>query len=104
METLSYGELLRAGWTLLWRIVTAIFGLVFLIDTLLIWTMPELVRSAPSLWASRSAAHAGRSADTLCRHAVGPPSISQEAVSEVSLLGCPQLLLSLPLQDGGVLR
>jgi hypothetical protein len=52
MERLSYGELLRAGWMLLWRIVTAIFGLVFIIDTLLIWTMPELVRSAPSLWAS----------------------------------------------------
>jgi hypothetical protein len=52
MERLSYGELIRAGWMLLWRIVTAIFGLVSLIDTLLVWTMPELVRSAPSLWAS----------------------------------------------------
>jgi hypothetical protein len=52
METLTYREALQVGLWLLWRVLLSVFGVVFIMDALFLWLMPELVRSNPPLWAS----------------------------------------------------
>ena len=46
----TYEESVRLGWALFWRGVGSFVLLLFGINTLLLFVMPELTRTSPSLW------------------------------------------------------
>ena len=50
MDHPTYGERLRIGWLMLWRVLASFFGLVFLLDSAILTLQPELRRAEPSVW------------------------------------------------------
>lgn len=52
MEAPTYQESIRIGWTLLWRCVGGFLALLFAVNLFLLFIMPELTRTEPSVWTS----------------------------------------------------
>jgi hypothetical protein len=52
MEEPTYQESIRIGWTLLWRCVGGFLALLFAVNLFLLFLMPELPRTEPSIWMS----------------------------------------------------
>ena len=52
MNEPTYQESIRIGWTLLWRCVGGFLALLFAVNLLLLFLMPELTRTEPSVWMS----------------------------------------------------
>jgi hypothetical protein len=50
MERLTYGELVRVGWRLFWRTVGAFMLVTYAVTSFLLFAMPDITRSGPSLW------------------------------------------------------
>jgi len=48
MDAPTYQELVRIGWTVLWRCLGGFLALLFAANLLLLTAMPELTRSEPS--------------------------------------------------------
>jgi hypothetical protein len=48
----TYQESVRIGWTLLWRCVGGFLALLFAANLFLLFLMPELTRTEPSVWMS----------------------------------------------------
>ncbi len=46
----TYAESLKVGWSLFWRGVGSFLVLTFAVNALLIFLLPELTRTSPSLW------------------------------------------------------
>ncbi|MDP9132170.1 MAG: hypothetical protein M3M98_03430 [Nitrospirota bacterium] len=46
----TYTESLKLGWALFWRSVGSFLLLTFAVNGLLIFLLPELTRTSPSLW------------------------------------------------------
>ncbi|MDP9132487.1 MAG: hypothetical protein M3M98_05055 [Nitrospirota bacterium] len=46
----TYTESLKLGWALFWRGVGSFLLLTFAVNALLIFLLPELTRTSPSLW------------------------------------------------------
>jgi hypothetical protein len=51
-EAPTYQESVRIGWTLLWRCLGGFLVLLFAVNLLVLYLMPELTRAEPSLWVS----------------------------------------------------
>ncbi len=51
MQEPTYLELLRLGWMLFWRVVGSFLAVMFLLNSLVLFLIPELMRTGPSLWA-----------------------------------------------------
>lgn len=49
MEEPTYQESIRIGWTLLWRCVGGFLALLFAVNLFLLFIMPELTRTEPSV-------------------------------------------------------
>ena len=52
MDQPTYRESVQLGWTLLWRCVGGFLALLFAVNLLLLFLMPELTRTEPSVWMS----------------------------------------------------
>lgn len=52
MEAPTYQESIRIGWTLLWRCVGGFLILLFAVNVFILFLMPELSRTEPSVWMS----------------------------------------------------
>jgi len=52
MDKPTYQESIRIGWTLLWRCVGGFLALLFAVNLFLLFIMPELTRTEPSVWMS----------------------------------------------------
>jgi hypothetical protein len=52
MDEPTYQESIRIGWTLLWRCVGGFLTLLFAVNLFLLFIMPELTRTEPSVWMS----------------------------------------------------
>lgn len=52
MDTPTYQELVRIGWTVLWRCLGGFLALLFAANLLLLTALPELTRAEPSVWIS----------------------------------------------------
>jgi len=50
MEAPTYQESIRIGWTLLWRCVGGFLALLFAVNLCILFLMPELSRTEPSIW------------------------------------------------------
>jgi hypothetical protein len=50
MDEPTYQESIRIGWTLLWRCVGCFLALLFAVNLFLLFIMPELTRTEPSVW------------------------------------------------------
>jgi hypothetical protein len=50
MQQPTYDESLRLGWAVFWRGVGSFVLLLFGVNIVLIWLLPELTRTSPSLW------------------------------------------------------
>jgi hypothetical protein len=50
MDAPTYQESIRIGWTLLWRCVGGFLALLFAVNLFLLFLMPELTRTEPSVW------------------------------------------------------
>ncbi|WP_447987426.1 hypothetical protein [Nitrospira sp. Nam74] len=48
----TYQESVRIGWTVLWRCLGGFLALLFAVNMLILYAMPELTRAEPSLWVS----------------------------------------------------
>jgi hypothetical protein len=48
----TYQESVRIGWTVLWRCLGGFLALLFAVNLLILYAMPELTRAEPSLWVS----------------------------------------------------
>lgn len=46
----TYAELLRMGWAMFWRGVGSFIVLLFSMNGLILFLMPELTRTEPSFW------------------------------------------------------
>jgi hypothetical protein len=46
----TYAELLRMGWAMFWRGVGSFIVLLFSMNVLILFLMPELTRTEPSFW------------------------------------------------------
>lgn len=51
-EAPTYQESVRIGWTVLWRCLGGFLALLFAVNLLILYAMPELTRAEPSLWVS----------------------------------------------------
>jgi hypothetical protein len=51
-EAPTYQESVRIGWTELWRCLGGFLALLFAVNLLVLYLMPELTRAEPSLWVS----------------------------------------------------
>ncbi len=51
MQAPTYLELLRLGWMLFWRVAGSFLVIMFLLNSLVLTLIPELMRTGPSLWA-----------------------------------------------------
>ncbi len=51
MQAPTYLELLRLGWMLVWRVAGSFLAVMFLLNSLVLFLIPELMRTGPSLWA-----------------------------------------------------
>jgi hypothetical protein len=51
-EAPTYQESVRIGWTVLWRCLGGFLALLFAVNLLVLYLMPELTRAEPSLWVS----------------------------------------------------
>ncbi len=51
MQAPTYLELLRLGWMLFWRVAGSFLAVMFLLNSLVLFLIPELMRTGPSLWA-----------------------------------------------------
>ena len=51
-EAPTYQESVRIGWTLLWRCLGGFLALLFAVNLLILYVMPELTRAEPSFWVS----------------------------------------------------
>ncbi len=52
MQAPTYLELLRLGWMLVWRVAGSFLAVMFLLNSLVLSLIPELMRTGPSLWAT----------------------------------------------------
>jgi hypothetical protein len=52
MEAPTYQESVRIGWTLLWRCLGGFLALLVAVNLLVLYAIPELTRTEPSLWIS----------------------------------------------------
>jgi hypothetical protein len=52
MEEPTYQESIRIGWTLLWRCVGGFLALLLAVNLFIVFMMPELTRTEPSVWMS----------------------------------------------------
>ena len=52
MQAPTYLELLRLGWMLFWRVAGSFLAVMFLLNSLVLFLIPELMRTGPSLWAT----------------------------------------------------
>ena len=52
MQAPTYLELLRLGWMLFWRVAGSFLAVMFLLNSLVLSLIPELMRAGPSLWAT----------------------------------------------------
>ncbi len=52
MQAPTYLELLRLGWMLFWRVAGSFLAIMFLLNSLVLSLIPELMRAGPSLWAT----------------------------------------------------
>jgi hypothetical protein len=50
MDEPTYQESIRIGWTLLWRCVGGFLALLVAVNLFLLFIMPELTRTEPSVW------------------------------------------------------
>ena len=50
MNEPTYQESILIGWTLLWRCVGGFLALLFAVNLFLLFIMPELTRTEPSVW------------------------------------------------------
>jgi hypothetical protein len=50
MDEPTYQESIRIGWTLLWRCVGGFLVLLIAVNLFLLFIMPELTRTEPSVW------------------------------------------------------
>ena len=50
MDKPTYQESVRIGWTLLWRCLGGFLALLFAVNLLMLYAIPELSRTEPSLW------------------------------------------------------
>ena len=51
MQAPTYLESLRLGWMLVWRVAGSFLAVMFLLNSLVLFLIPELMRTGPSLWA-----------------------------------------------------
>ncbi len=49
-EEPTYRESVRVGWALFWRTIGSFMLLIFLLNGLLLFLLPELTRTGPPLW------------------------------------------------------
>ncbi|MEP6888416.1 MAG: hypothetical protein ABI945_08855 [Nitrospirales bacterium] len=52
VEEPTYRESIQIGWTLLWRCLGGFLVLLFAVNLLVLYFIPELTRTEPSLWIS----------------------------------------------------
>jgi hypothetical protein len=52
MDEPTYQESVRIGWTVLWRCLGGFLALLFGVNLLVLYAIPELSRTEPSLWIS----------------------------------------------------
>ena len=80
----TYGQAIRIGWTILWRGVGSVMLFLTSVNALIIFGMPELGRTSPSLGVFFFSAHADGAARHVCHHAMAGEVFVHHVIFRVS--------------------